>query len=80
MRGASIYSSMEPCSSRASEPESCTQLLIRHGFVHVAFALYEPDRFVDCCGALALRAAGIDVRAYSDLGEEVLAVNAHLWE
>lgn len=79
LRGASIYSSMEPCSSRASEPESCTQLIIRHGFAHVAFALYEPDRFVDCCGALTLRAAGIDVRAYSDLGEEVRAVNAHLW-
>lgn len=79
LRGASMYSSMEPCSRRASEPESCTQLIIRHGFAHVAFALYEPDRFVDCCGALTLRAAGIDVRAYPDLGEEVRALNAHLW-
>ena len=79
LQGAAIYSSMEPCSRRASEPESCTQLLIRHGFAHVAFALYEPDRFVACRGALTLREAGIDVRAYPDLGEEVRAVNAHLW-
>lgn len=79
LRGAAIYSSMEPCSQRASEPESCTQLILRHGFSHVAFALYEPDRFVCCRGALLLREAGIDVRAYPALADEVRAVNAHLW-
>ncbi len=79
LRGGAIYSSMEPCSRRASEPESCTQLIIRLGFAHVAFALYEPDRFVDCRGALTLREAGIDVRTYPDLGDEVRTVNAHLW-
>ncbi len=79
LQGGAIYSSMEPCSRRASEPESCTQLIIRLGFAHVAFALYEPDCFVDCRGALTLREAGIDVRAYPDMGDEVRAVNAHLW-
>ena len=79
LHGASIYSSMEPCSQRASEPESCTQLILRHGFARVAFALYEPDRFVCCRGALMLREAGLDVRCYPELGEEVRAVNAHLW-
>ena len=78
-RGAAIWSSMEPCSQRASEPESCTQLILRHGFARVAFALYEPDRFVCCRGALMLREAGLDVRCYPELGEEVRAVNAHLW-
>ena len=79
LRGAAIWSSMEPCSQRASEPESCTQLILRHGFARVAFALYEPDRFVCCRGALMLREAGLDVRCYPELGEEVRAVNAHLW-
>ncbi len=78
LRGASIYSSMEPCSKRSSEPESCTELIIRHGFSHVAFALYEPDCFVCCRGALTLREAGIDVRCYPSLGNEVRTVNAHL--
>ena len=50
LRGAAIYSSMEPCSQRKSEPESCTQLILRHGFARVVFALYEPDRFVCCRG------------------------------
>lgn len=79
LRGGAIYSSMEPCSTRASEPESCTQLILRHGFARVAFALYEPDRFVRCCGALTLRRAGVEVRCYPALGDEVRAVNAHLW-
>lgn len=79
LRGAAIYSSMEPCSTRSSEPESCSQLILRHGFSRVVFALYEPDRFVCCRGALHLREAGLDVRAYPSLGGEVLNVNAHLW-
>nr|WP_290015759.1 dihydrofolate reductase family protein [uncultured Alistipes sp.] len=78
LRGAAIYSSMEPCSQRASEPESCTQLILRHGFAHVAFALYEPDRFACCRGALTLREAGIDVRFRPELADEVRAANAHL--
>ncbi len=79
LRGAAIYSSMEPCSQRASEPESCTQLILRHGFSRVAFALYEPDRFVCCQGAVMLREAGIRVGFYPELSDAVRAVNAHLW-
>ena len=78
MRGAAIYSSMEPCSQRKSEPESCTQLILRHGFARVVFALYEPDRFVRCRGAQTLREAGVDVRVYPELAEGVHRANAHL--
>lgn len=78
LRGASIYASMEPCSERRSEPESCSAIIRRHGFAHVAFAYYEPDCFVCCQGAELLRAAGIDVRVYPELAEEVRRVNAHL--
>lgn len=78
LRGATIYSSMEPCSQRSSEPESCSQLIIRHGFSRVVFALYEPDCFVHCRGALSLREAGIDVRVYPSLEDEVRQTNSHL--
>ena len=80
LRGAAIYTSMEPCSKRASEPESCTQLILRHGFARVVFALYEPDCFVCCRGALTLREAGLDVRCYPKMGGQVRAINAHLWQ
>lgn len=79
LRGASIYTSMEPCSRRASEPLSCTELILRHGFAHVAFALYEPDLFTECRGALMLREAGVDVRAYPSMGDSVRHINGHLF-
>lgn len=79
LRGATIYSSMEPCSKRASEPESCTELILRHGFHRVVFACYEPNCFVRCEGALRLRRAGVCVRVYAERRDAVLAINGHLW-
>ena len=78
LRGATIYSSMEPCSTRSSEPVSCSELILQHGFSRTVFALYEPSCFVRCEGALRLRRGGVDVRVYPQLGGEVLAVNRHL--
>ena len=78
LRGAAMYSSMEPCSRRASEPESCTQLIIRHGLAPAAIAHNDPDCFVCCRGALTLREAGVDVRAYPALANGVWEANAHL--
>ncbi|MDE6374916.1 MAG: dihydrofolate reductase family protein [Alistipes sp.] len=80
LQGATIYTSMEPCSKRASEPESCTELILRHGFARVVFAFYEPDRFVACRGALTLREAGVEVIYRPELAAEVRAANAHLWK
>ncbi len=78
LHGAAIYSSMEPCSQRSSEPESCTQLILRHGFARVVFAGYEPACFVHCQGARLLREAGVEVRVYPELAHGVQEANAHL--
>lgn len=62
LRGATIYSSMEPCSERRSEPLSCTQLILEHGLRRVVYALDEPSHFVaQCQGARLLRQAGVEV-------------------
>lgn len=79
LRGATIYASMEPCSTRKSEPKSCTQLILEHGLKRVVFACYEPSKFVRCDGACTLRAAGVDIRVYPDLADEVLKINGHLF-
>ncbi len=78
LRGATIYSSMEPCSQRSSEPESCSQIIIRHHFARAVFALYEPNCFVQCHGALNMRAAGIEVVCIANFGNRVREINAHL--
>lgn len=79
LEGGTIYSSMEPCSERKSEPLSCSELILRHRFARVVFACYEPSCFVCCEGAMRLRRAGVEVRVYNELAHEVLAINSHLF-
>lgn len=76
--GATIYSSLEPCSSRASRPRTCTELILESGIPRVVFAWREPSVFVDCVGAETLRTAGRTVIELPELADEVRTVNAHL--
>lgn len=78
LRGATMYSSMEPCSKRSSEPESCSEIILRHGFSRALFALYEPSCFVECAGALNMRLGGVEVVCIASLADAVRQVNAHL--
>lgn len=75
---ATIYSSLEPCSTRASRPRTCTELILESGLRRVVFAWREPEIFVDCDGAERLRAAGVTVIEVPSLAPLVRKVNAHL--
>lgn len=76
--GATIYSSLEPCSLRASRPRSCTELILATSISRIVFAWREPDLFVDCQGVELLRAAGRQVVEVLDLAELVRRTNGHL--
>ncbi|MFJ9552901.1 deaminase [Nocardiopsis sp. NPDC101807] len=78
LRGATLYSSLEPCSSRASRPAACSALVLATPIPRVVFAWREPAVFVDCDGAERLRAAGRTVVERPDLARGVQEVNAHL--
>lgn len=75
---ATLYSSLEPCSTRASRPRSCTELILATAIPRIVFAWREPALFVDCEGAELLRAAGRQVVEISDLADRVRRTNAHL--
>jgi diaminohydroxyphosphoribosylaminopyrimidine deaminase/5-amino-6-(5-phosphoribosylamino)uracil reductase len=77
---ATIYTTMEPCTSRASRPASCTELVVAAGFARVVLALREPLLFADCDGVGTLLRAGIDVIELPMLADVVRAVNAHVLE
>jgi pyrimidine deaminase RibD-like protein len=77
-RTATIYSSLEPCSTRASRSRTCTELILESGLRRVVFAWREPEIFVDCDGAERLRAAGVTVIEVPSLAPLVRKVNAHL--
>ncbi|MGH4021200.1 MAG: dihydrofolate reductase family protein [Pseudonocardiaceae bacterium] len=75
---ATLYSSLEPCSTRASRPRSCTDLILATAIPRIVFAWREPALFVVCEGAELLRAAGREVVEISDLSGLVRRTNAHL--
>ena len=76
--GACVYTSMEPCSVRASKPVSCTERIIRSGASRVVYAYAEPACFVRCEGTRLLREAGIDVLPVPAYAPLVRRTNAHI--
>ncbi|MET9418086.1 dCMP deaminase [Streptomyces klenkii] len=77
--GATLYSTLEPCSQRRSRPLTCTQLVLRSRIRRVVIAWSEPALFVaDCVGVETLKANGVSVLELADLEQEARAVNAHL--
>ncbi|MGW1769786.1 deaminase [Streptomyces sp. NPDC002073] len=79
LAGATIYSTLEPCSERRSRPLTCTQLILRSPIRRVVIAWREPSLLVaDCIGVETLREAGAEVLELPDLAEAARAVNAHL--
>jgi pyrimidine deaminase RibD-like protein len=78
LAGATVYSSLEPCSKRRSRPRTCAQLIIGSGARRVVFAWREPTVFVDGHGAEELASAGVEVVELPALAGAVQEVNAHL--
>lgn len=77
--GATIYSTLEPCSERKSRPLTCTRLILSAGIQRVVIAWREPDLFVaDCQGVELLTAAGVEVVELPELADAARSVNAHL--
>ncbi len=59
-RGATLYSTLEPCSHHGRTPP-CTDAIIEAGVTRVVIGVEDPDPQVAGRGMAALRAAGIDV-------------------
>jgi pyrimidine deaminase RibD-like protein len=79
LAGATIYSTLEPCSERKSRARTCTQLIIAAGLARVVIAWREPALFVaDCRGYELLTEAGLTVDELPELAAEAAAPNQHL--
>ena len=79
LAGATIYSTLEPCSQRKSRPRTCTQLIIASGIRRVVIAWREPALFVaDCQGVELLTQAGLDVTEMPSFVAQAIAPNRHL--
>jgi pyrimidine deaminase RibD-like protein len=79
LAGATIYSTLEPCTQRKSRPRTCTELIIAAGLARVVIAWREPGLFVaDCQGVELLSAAGIAVTELPQFAADAVAPNRHL--
>ncbi len=78
LRQATIYTSLEPCSKRASRPRTCTELILAAAIPRVVLAWREPSIFVDCEGVEILEAADAEVLELPDLAQLVKEINARL--
>lgn len=78
-QGATVYSTMEPCSTRASRSNPCAQLIIRSGARRVVYGCKEPPHFVaDCKGVELLRDAGVEIVHLTGYAVRCLALNDHI--
>lgn len=78
LRSATIYTSLEPCSARASRPVTCTEHILAAGIARIVYAWSEPDLFVDGQGAEILARAGRTVVQIPDLADAAREPNLHI--
>jgi len=79
LAGATIYSTLEPCSRRKSRPRTCTELIIAAGLRRVVIAWREPALFVDDAqGYELLSCAGLTVTELPAFAADAIAPNRHL--
>ncbi|MDQ2706513.1 MAG: deaminase [Actinomycetota bacterium] len=79
LRSATLYSTLEPCSRRASRPTPCAQLILDAGIPRVVIAWREPTLFVaDCVGVRLLTEHGVQVAELNELAEAAREPNRHL--
>src|SRR5215204_5070002 len=73
-RGATVYTSLEPCAHTGRRPTSCVQALFEAGVARVISAVEDPDSRVQGKGFAMLREAGIAVES-GLLAEEASRMN-----
>ena len=79
LAGATIYSTLEPCSQRKSRPRTCTELIIAAALRRVVIAWREPALFVaDGQGCELLSRAGLTVTELPEFTADAVAPNRHL--
>lgn len=74
LRGADIYTTMEPCSVRLSGNRPCTDRLLDVGIGRVFLGTMEPDEFVKCEGTRKLQEKGVEIFVVEGAAEKCLEV------
>ncbi|KAI8100160.1 cytidine deaminase-like protein [Halteromyces radiatus] len=76
--GGTMYTTMEPCSTRLSGNIPCVQNIINANITRVVMGVREPPNLVQCEGVQLLEQHGIQVFIVPGVQEECLAPNKHI--
>lgn len=79
LSGCTLYSTMEPCSTRLSKQIPCANRIITAGISRVVVAVREPDKFVVCEGLELLQRNGVLVEHLEGYEEMAMLPNRHLF-
>jgi len=74
LRGAHIYTTLQPCTDRLSGLKTCTDRLVDARIARCYIGAEEPNDFVRNSGYSALEAVGVEIIIVDGLAEECLAV------
>jgi pyrimidine deaminase RibD-like protein len=72
LKGADVYTTLEPCSVRTSGLPACADALVGAQIRRCYIGVAEPDDFVICEGAAKLKRSGIEVVWLKGLEQECL--------
>jgi diaminohydroxyphosphoribosylaminopyrimidine deaminase/5-amino-6-(5-phosphoribosylamino)uracil reductase len=76
LRGAELYTTLEPCVRLDADRESCTELIIRVGITTVYIGRYDANPRIYRAGWRALRDAGVKLRDFEpDFRAEIDEMN-----
>ncbi|WP_331758824.1 deaminase (plasmid) [Nocardia sp. NBC_01377] len=80
LKRATIYSTLEPCSERATKTRvPCTDRILHAGISTVVIAWREPPTFVeDCVGVEKLEQQGVKVIELPEQADAAMSMNRHL--
>jgi pyrimidine deaminase RibD-like protein len=78
LTGATMYTTMEPCSFRLSGNRSCTSRILESNIKRVVIGVREPPNLVNCEGIQLLQKEGVQVYIVPNVQEACLAPNKHI--
>ncbi|CAO3615951.1 unnamed protein product [Cunninghamella blakesleeana] len=76
--GATMYTTMEPCSIRLSGNTPCVQNIIKYKIPRVVIGVREPPNLVNCQGIQLLEQNDIEVFIVPGVEDDCLAPNRHI--
>jgi diaminohydroxyphosphoribosylaminopyrimidine deaminase/5-amino-6-(5-phosphoribosylamino)uracil reductase len=67
-KGATLYTTLEPCNHHSERGPACTDLILASGVRKIVAAIEDPDRRTAGAGLARLRENGLDVRLGAEAG------------